>query len=433
MWQRVFEMSQSGEYIDSYYQATAHALPLQPSLTTDITADVCIIGGGMTGLNAAIELRKRGYDVVVLESGRISWAASGRNGGQCLAGFCLGLREVDETFGPEWGKKLWDLSCESIDIVRDRISEFNIDCDFQQNYIELAIKPSQKKELKSWLALKQSRYDYPSVSWWDKDKIQAVTSSTKYLGGLFDSNSGHMHPLNYTLGLARAAIELGAQVFEHTKAVKLVKGSPNLIKTEQGSVKAKQVLLACNAYIDGLNRKAESKVLPVMSYIAVTEPLGERQPITNKMAMSDLNNCLDYYRPTADGRILFGGVNHPFNGEYHDSTERLRQRMLKVFPHLSDVKMEYHWGGLFAVTREYMPHIEHLGSDIYTAHGYTGHGVALTNIAGRVVAEAMSGMSERFDVFSRIQHKWIPTPKVLRVPALAMAIWKAELEDSFGG
>jgi len=423
-------MSQHGEYIDSYYQATGHSLPLQPTLNEDITADVCIIGGGMTGFNAAIELRKRGFDVVVLESGRISWAASGRNGGQCLAGFCLGLREVDETFGPEWGKKLWDLSCESLDIVRERISEFNIDCDFQQNYIELANKPSQEKELKSWLELKQSRYDYPSVSWWDSDKIREVTSSEKYLGGLFDSNSGHMHPLNYTLGLARAAVELGARVYENSKAVQLVKGQPNVIKTAQGSVKARQVLLACNAYIDGLNRQAESKVLPVVSYIAVTEPLGDRQPITNKMAMSDLNNSLDYFRPTADGRILFGGVNHPFNGEYSDTKDRLRQRMLKVFPQLHDVKMEYHWGGLFAVTREYMPHIEHLGNDIYTAHGYTGHGVALTNIAGRVVAEAMAGMAERFDVFARIRHKWIPTPKVLRVPALAMAIWKAELEDS---
>ena len=423
-------MSQFGEYIDSYYQATGHSLPLQPALSEELTTDVCIIGGGMTGFNAAIELRKRGFDVVVLESGRISWAASGRNGGQCLAGFCLGLREVDETFGPEWGKKLWDLSCESLDIARERISEFNIDCDFQQGYIELANKPSQEKELKSWLTLKQTRYDYPSVSWWDSDKIREVTSSEKYLGGLFDSNSGHMHPLNYTLGLARAAIELGARVYENSKAIKISKGQPNVIKTEQGSVRARQVLLACNAYIDGLDRKAESKVLPVVSYIAVTERLGDRQPITNQMAMSDLNSSLDYFRPTADGRILFGGVNHPFNGEYSDTRERLRQRMLKVFPQLHDVEMEYHWGGMFAVTREYMPHIEHLGNDIYTAHGYTGHGVALTNIAGRVVAEAMAGMAERFDVFSRIKHKWIPTPKVLRVPALAMAIWKAELEDS---
>lgn len=423
-------MSQFGEYIDSYYQVTGHSIPLQPALNENITADVCIIGGGMTGFNAAIELRKRGFEVVVLESGRISWAASGRNGGQCLAGFCLGLREVDETFGPEWGKQLWDLSCESLDIARERISEFNIDCDFQHGYIELANKPSQEKELKSWLELKQTRYDYPSVSWWDSDKICEVTSSEKYLGGLFDSNSGHMHPLNYTLGLARAAIELGTRVYENSKAIKINKGQPNVVKTEQGSVRARQVLLACNAYIDGLDRKAESKVLPVVSYIAVTERLGDRQPITNRMAMSDLNSSLDYFRPTADGRILFGGVNHPFNGEYSDTRERLRQRMLKVFPQLHDVAMDYHWGGMFAVTREYMPHIDHLGNDIYTAHGYTGHGVALTNIAGRVVAEAMAGMAERFDVFSRIKHKWIPTPKVLRVPALAMAIWKAELEDS---
>ncbi|WP_434355311.1 FAD-binding oxidoreductase [Parasalinivibrio latis] len=423
-------MSQHGQYIDSYYQATSHVLPLQPQLDTDIDADVCIIGGGLTGMNAAIELRKRGFDVVVLEAGRISWAASGRNGGQCLVGYCLGLREVDETYGPQWGKQLWDLSCESVDIVRERIAEFNINCDFQHNYIELALKPSQEKELRSWLELKQTRYDYPHASWWDKAKIQEVTSSDRYLGGLFDSNSGHLHPLNYTIGLARAAIDLGTRVFERSPAIKLEKGAVNVIKTDKGSVKAKQVLLACNAYLEGLDRKAQSTVLPVASYIAVTEQLGDRQPITNKMAMSDLNNCLDYFRPTADGRILFGGVNHPFNGEYTDSQERLRQRMLKVFPQLDDVKMEFHWGGMFAVTREYMPQIDHLGDDVYVAHGYTGHGVGLANIAGRVVAEAMAGTAERFDVFARIKHKWIPTPQTLRTPALAMAIWKAQIEDA---
>ncbi|WP_064609316.1 NAD(P)/FAD-dependent oxidoreductase [Photobacterium sp. J15] len=425
-------MSKDSQYIDSYYQATINPLPLQPQLDQDVEADVCIIGGGMTGLSAAIELRQKGYSVVVLESNRLAWAGSGRNGGQCLVGYCLGLREVDETYGPQWGKQLWDLSCEAVDIARDRIEKFNIDCGFQEGYIELALKKSQEKELKSWLELKQTRYEYPSASWWDKDKINEVAHTERYLGGLYDSNSAHMHPLNYTLGLAKVAMELGASLYENSAAVKVQKGQPHVIRTAKGSVKAKQVLLACNAYLDGLDRKAQSVVLPVASYIAVTEQLGDRQPISNMMAMSDLNNCLDYYRPTPDGRILFGGVNHPFNGEYSDSMERLRQRMIKVFPQLSDVKMEYHWGGLFAVTRSYMPQIDHLGNDIYTAHGYTGHGVGLTNIAGKVVAEAMSGNAERFDVFAKIKHGWIPTPQILRTPALAMAIWKAKLEDALG-
>lgn len=423
-------MVKDSQYIDSYYQATVTPFPQQPSLDQSVEADVCIIGGGMTGLSAAIELRQKGYSVVVLESRRLAWGGSGRNGGQCLVGYCLGLREVDETYGPEWGKQLWDLSCEAVDIARERIETFKIDCDFQQGYIELALNKSQEAELQSWLELKQSRYDYPSASWWDKDDINQVAHTEHYLGGLFDTNSAHLHPLNYTLGLARAALELGATLYENTSALKIEKGQPHVIHTDKGRVKARQVLLACNAYLDGLDRKAQSVVLPVASYIAVTEPLGDRQPISNKMAMSDLNNCLDYYRPTADGRILFGGVNHPFNGEYADSMERLRQRMIKVFPQLSDVRMDFHWGGLFAVTRSYMPQIDHLGHDIYVAHGYTGHGVGLTNIAGRVVAEAMSGTAERFDVFARIKHGWIPTPKVLRTPALALAVWKAKLEDA---
>ncbi|WP_163390717.1 NAD(P)/FAD-dependent oxidoreductase [Enterovibrio norvegicus] len=424
-------MAKENGYIDSYYQATANVLAEQPELTNDIQADVCIIGAGLTGTNAAIELRKQGMSVVVLESQRIAFGGSGRNGGQALVGYCLGLREVDETYGPEWGKQLWDLSVESIDIIRERISKFSIDCDFQEGYIELALNKGQEEELKSWHELKHGRYNYPVAEWWDADKIDQVANTRRYLGGLFDPNSGHVHTLNYTLGLAQAAISVGAEIYENSPVIKIEKGAGfNTVKTAKGSVKATQVLLACNAYLDGLHRRAQSKVLPVASYIAVTEQLGDRNPITNNMAMSDLNNCLDYLRPTADGRILFGGVNHPFNGEYPDSQERLRQRMLKVFPQLGDVKMEYHWGGLFAVTRSYMPEIAHLGNDIYTAHGYTGHGVGLTNIAGRVVAEAMAGQAGRFDVFSRVKHGWIPTPEVLRKPALAMAIWKAKMEDA---
>lgn len=418
-------------FTDSYYFATANHFEHYPELTTDVTADVCIIGGGLTGTNAAIELRKRGMSVVILEAQQIAFGGSGRNGGQALVGYCLGLREVDEKYGAAWGKQLWDLSSESIDIIRERIAEFDIQCDFQEGYIELALNKGQEEELKSWYDLKMSRYDYNHVEWWDTDKVNQVANTTRYLGGLFDSNSGHLHTLNYTLGLAKAAHQLGAEIYENTPAIKIIRGKGfNTIKTAKGSVKATQVLLACNAYLDGLDRKAQSKVLPVASYIAVTETLGERHPITNKMAMSDLNNCLDYFRATADGRILFGGVNHPFNGEYPDSQERIRQRMLKVFPQLSDIKMEYHWGGLFAVTQSYMPEINHLGNDIYTAHGYTGHGVGLTNIAGRVVAEAMAGQAERFDVFAKIKHGWIPTPKILRKPALALALWKAQLEDA---
>ena len=227
-------MSQNSEYIDSYFTATGHTLPLQPTVNGEVTTDVCIIGGGMTGFNAAIELRKRGFDVVVLESDRISWGASGRNGGMCLVGYGLGLNEVDETFGPEWGKQLWDLSCESLDIVRERIAEFQIDCDYQQNYIELAVKSSQIKELKAYQELMEGRYNYPHTTWWDSDKIQEVTSSDRYFGGLFDPNSAHIHPHNYTVGLARAAMDLGVRIFENSKAVKLVKGSPNIIKTAQG-------------------------------------------------------------------------------------------------------------------------------------------------------------------------------------------------------
>ncbi|MPX95588.1 FAD-binding oxidoreductase [Salinivibrio sp. VYel6] len=413
----------------NYYVASQNQTLSFPALAGTQEADVCIIGAGLTGLNAAIELRQRGYSVTVIDARTVAWGGSGRNGGQCLVGYCLGLREVDETYGQAWGKQLWDLSVEAVDIVRERIQHHQIDCDFQPGYIELALNSAQQKELQSWHALKQGRYQYPDAQWWDKAQVADVANTDRYLGGLYDPNSAHIHTLNYTLGLALAAAKMGVKIYEHTPATRLVKGQPHAVITPQGRVNTPRVLLACNAYLEGLHRQAQAKVLPVASFIAVTEPLGERMPITNRMAMSDLNNCLDYFRPTVEGRLLFGGVNHPFNREYKDSTQRLHRRMTKVFPQLAQVKMDYHWGGMFAVTRSYMPHIAHLGNDIYTAHGYTGHGVGLTNIAGRVVAEAIDGQASRFDVFARLKHGWIPTPKMLRSPALALAIWKAKLED----
>ncbi len=425
------KMKKETGFSDSYYFATANTIASYNELGRDISADVCIIGGGMTGTNAAIELRKKGMTVVLLEASQIAFGGSGRSGGQALVGFNLGLRDLNEAYGQTEGKRLWDLSTESIDIIRERINEFDIACDFQQGYIKLALSKGQEEELKSWFDLKMGRYDYPYVEWWNKDKINEVANTERYLGGLFDNNSGHLHSLNYTLGLADGAKKLGADIYEHTPALKIEKGKGfNLIKTPKGSVKATQVLLACNAYLNGLHRRAQSTIIPFVSYIGVTEKLRKNHPITNKMAMSDLNNCFDYYHPTADGRLLFGGVTHPFNGEYSDSQARLQQRLLKVFPQLANVKMEYHWGGLLAGTRTQMPEIAHLGNDIYTAHGYTGHGVGLTNIAGRVVAEAMVGQAGRFDVFGRIKQGWIPTPKLLRKPALALAIWKAQLEDA---
>lgn len=421
------------EFAHSYYAATQNPFQSRPTLSESLSFDVCIIGGGFTGLNAAIELQKKGFSTVVLEAEEFAFGASGRSGGQALVGYTLGLRDLDERHGKVWGKQLWDLSTEAIDIVRERIAEFEIACDFQQGYIELALNASQEKELKSWYALKQAEYQYPVAEWWDKDKIQQTANTSRYLGGLYDPNSGHLHSLNYTLGLAEAAESLGAFLFEKSRAIQLRKNEgSHLIQTANGEIKAKYVLLACNAYLDGLNRKAQSHVLPVASFIAVTEPLGEKQPILNKMAMSDLNNCLDYFRPTADERLLFGGVNHPFNHEYPDSKARLKARMLKVFPQLSNVEMEYHWGGMFAVTRSYMPEIAHLGDDIFVAHGYTGHGVGLSNIAGRVVAEAIAGQAGRFDVLAKVKQSWIPTSTLIRKPALALAIWKAKLQDALG-
>jgi len=407
-------------------------MPDYPALEGEHTADVCVVGGGLTGTSCALELARRGYRVVVLEENRVAWGASGRSGGQMIFGYSCGEDKLEKWLGPEDARKVWDISLEAIDLVRERVREHGIDCDLAPGHLHTALKPRQMRMLEEWHAMLHEGYGYPSLELWDRERTRAAVASERYIGGLFDSNSGHLHPLNYTLGLVGAADRAGAMFFEGSRVTGIAPGPEPTVKTDNGSVRCRWVVLGGNAYLGGLNRRLAARIMPVGTYIGATEPLGAEQAralIPENIAVADTNFVLDYFRLSSDHRLLFGGRVSYSTVVPPNLASAMKRRMLKVFPRLGGVGIDYAWGGCVAITRNRAPDFGRIDDNIFYAQGFSGHGIALTGMAGRLMAEAVAGTAERFDIFSRIPHGDFPGGTLLRTPALVLAMFWYRLRD----
>lgn len=414
------------EHKKTYYYDSRNLDIIRPHLAQNLHADVCIIGAGFGGLSAALELAEQGKSVIVLEGARIGFGASGRSGGQAINGFEDGIDEYVEQFGFEMTQKLWAMSLEAIDIIDERIAKYGIQCDWKKGYATLALNHRRMDDL---LAIEKSSrevFGYSNMQLWDKAQLKQYLGSDIYVGGLFDSNSGHLHPLNYCLGLAKACLDLGVQIFEHSPVVDMkTQGDKVMLKTKKAQVTAQNVVIATNAYIAGLSRSIHRgtarKILPVESFIIATEPLEQTvadSVINNGMSVCDNNLLLDYYRLSADNRLLFGSDS----SSNKDMVQVMRRNMLKVFPQLADVNIDYGWGGPIDMTMNSQPHFGRIKSNIYFAHGYSGHGVALTGLAGRIIAEAILGNDERLSVFEQLKIPSIYGGKLVKKLALKVGI-----------
>jgi gamma-glutamylputrescine oxidase len=395
-------------------------------------ADVCVIGGGIAGCSTALNLAERGYRVALLEGQHIGWGASGRSGGQALIGYASGQARLAAQVGREDAKKLWDISVAALDVLRERIERHAIDCDLHWGALHVAIKPRQRDALIEEHRETEERYGYRKLRFLERADVEALLQTRRYCAGLLDTGSGHLHPLNYTLGLARAAEQAGVHIFEHSQVTKVTPGSTAVVSTANGKVRAKFIALCCNAYIGELSSTLRARIMPVGTYIVATERLGEariRALIRDNLAVSDSNFVLDYFRRSDDHRLLFGGRVSYSGMDAFDTARATRQRMIKVFPQLADAKIEYAWGGFVDITMNRTPDFGRLAPNLYYLQGFSGHGIALTGIAGKLVADAIAGHAERFDLFAKLEHRNFPGGRLLRTPSLVLAMLWYRMRD----
>ena len=394
--------------------------------------DVVVLGGGIAGCSAALHLAKRGYRVALLEAQAIGYGASGRSGGQTIFGLAAGQQSLAAQVGRGDAKHLFDLSIEALDLTQSLIAEHGIDCDYRANHVHVAVKPRHVTELQDWARELHEEYGYSSVRLLNREELQAHVRSDRYLGGLMDTRSGHLHPLKFTRGLARAAEAAGAMIFENSQALRYQDGPEVVVHTRQGTVRCAHLVLCGNAYIGAVAPPLSRRILGVGTYIIATEPLGEervRALLPSNAAIADINWILDYFRSSADHRLLFGGrvsysaVQPPHLGE------SMRKRMLRIFPSLAGVRVEYVWGGYLDITMSRAPDFGRLAPNVFYLQGFSGHGMTLTGLAGKLVAEAVAGTAERFDVFARIPHRDFPGGRLLRRPSLVMAMLYYRLRD----
>jgi gamma-glutamylputrescine oxidase len=421
-------------HVDSYYAASANPAPERPALTGDVEADVCVVGGGIAGCATALFLARRGYKVVLLEGRRVAWGASGRSGGQAIVGYACSQDKLVSLVGRDDAKKLFDISVEAHAMIRDLVAEHRIECDLHWGHLNVALKPRQVDDLKAHQEELERDYGYGGTRWLNQDELRRTLVSDRYIGGLRDDRSGHLHPLNYTLGLAAAAEAAGARIFEQAEVVGLDQGSTVRVRTEAGpSVRAKHVALCCNAFMDArISRKLRDRIMPVGTYIIATEPLGRERIeslVRENVAVSDVNFVLDYFRRSEDHRLLFGGRVSYSGRDALDTARATRARMLNVFPGLAGAKVDYAWGGHVDITMNRAPDFGRLAPNVYYLQGFSGHGIALCGVAGKLVAETIAGQSERFDVFTKIRHHDFPGGPALRMPGLVLAMLWFRLKD----
>jgi gamma-glutamylputrescine oxidase len=421
-------------YVDSYYAASAHPALERPRAEGSVDCDVCVVGGGIAGCSTALHLAERGLSVVLLEQNRIGWGASGRSGGQALLGVAAGQPKLRRLVGAADARAIWDMSVEALRLTRSLIERFRIDCDWVNGYLLAAVKAQHEREIADEITDLHDTYGYTSVRYLSREEVRAQVATTRYGGALYDSSSGHLHPLNYTLGLAAAAESFGVRIFEDSRALSFSAAAAARLRvaTPGGEVRTRQLVLCGNVYLGATAPQLARKIMGVATYIVATERLGEaraRELVASNVAVCDMNWVLDYFRRSADHRLLFGGrVNYSGLSSF-DAPSATRARMLRVFPQLKDVRIEYAWGGDLDITLNRAPHFGRLAPNVYFLQGFSGHGMALTGIAGKLVAEAIAGTASRFDVFARIPHADFPGGSALRRPALVLAMLYYRLKD----
>lgn len=429
----LFANDKAGEYPQSYYAATAADIGRFAALKGAAKADVCIIGGGYTGLSAALHMAQKGLDVVVLEAHRVGFGASGRNGGQVASGQRLEQGTLEKMFGRDRARLLWDFALEANGLVKGLIAEHAMPCTFHPGIVHACSNDGEVAHARANAEKMSRNYSYDLIEPLDRAALQAILPSAVYKGGDIDWGAGHIHPLNYALGLAKAAVAAGVRIHEGAYVHHIQHGARPVVQTGQGRVECDHVILACNGYLGGLDDHVAARVMPINNFIIATEPLGARvtEVLCQNVAVADTKFVVNYWRLSEDDRLLFGGCES-YGYRFPDIVTAVTRPMLKIYPHLRDVRIDYAWGGTLAITVNRMPCFARVAPNVLSASGYSGNGVAMATLAGKLLAEAVAGQAGRFDVMANLPMPRFPGGPALRWPLLLLAMTWFSMRDRLG-
>ena len=424
-------MIEPQQHTSSYYAATVNEVTDYAPLRGAQNADVCVIGAGFTGVSTALHLAERGYKVHVVEANRVGWGASGRNGGQVINGMS-GLAKLREKHGDGIADMLWELKWRGNELIRERVAKYSIDCDLKDGYVEVATKPRHVAYIEE-SAAERERHDFPyKYEIWDREKTRAMLGTDAYQGGFACYRDGHVHPLNLCIGEARAAHNLGVQIFEQSPVTGIGHGDRPRVMTASGHVDADAVVLAGNAYSRLEPKHLSNLVFPAGSYIIATEPLPDdvaRSINRPDVAVCDLNEVVDYYRLSADKRLLYGGACNYSGRDPASIKAYILPRMLKTYPQLKDVRIDFEWGGKIGVVLNRVLAVGRINNNVYYCHGYSGHGVNGTHVMGEVMADAITGTMEKFDLFAGLERVRIPGSQWVGNQLIALGMLYYKLKD----
>jgi gamma-glutamylputrescine oxidase len=423
------------EHVDSWYAASAGAAPSYTSLKGVTDADVCIIGAGYTGLSSAIHLAERGYKVVVLEANRVGWGASGRNGGHVGTGQRADQSSLEKWVGRETAGSLWQLGLDAVDLVCELVETHHIDCELGVGNLHMAAKASHALDLEHEVNQLTRDYGYTKASYLNREELAELTSASGMHGGMLDMGARHLHPLKYAHGLARVASSLGVTIYEQSPAVKWRDNAQVRVDTQQGSVTAKALVLACNGYLGKLAPTIAGNIMPINNFVIATEPLSpeqQRAVTRDNHSLSDSLFVINYWKLSGDGRLLFGGGENYTSRFPKDIKGFVRPYMLNIYPELADVKIDYGWGGTLGITMNRMPDFGRIGSRVFYAQGFSGHGVPTATMAGKLLAAAFDGDSEKFNLMALVPTHRFPGGTLLRWPGLVAGMLYYSLLDKLG-
>jgi gamma-glutamylputrescine oxidase len=423
---------QPGCYPASFYAATTPQLPVQPPLYGAKHVDVCVIGAGFTGLSAALHLARAGRSVVVLEAQRVGFGASGRNGGQLGTGQRVDQRALEKMVGRDDARHLWNIALESIDLVKELVAQSGVDCDLQSGVLQADWGARDAASHRAYADHLSRYYNYDKTQVFDKNSIQDVIHSPVYAGGVLDHGGAHLQPLAYALGLAELAQDAGVEIYERSRVTHIEDATQLVVKTADGEIYPQEIVLACNGYLGGLYPQVAARVMPINNFIIATEPLDPGQALHKRVAVADSRFVVNYYRTTPDNRLLFGGGESYGYRFPKDIAALVRKPLAETFPHLADVAITHAWGGTLAITMNRMPYFAKPSARIYSASGYSGHGVAMATLAGKIIAEAVRGTQDRFDIMARCPTQAFPGGVALRSPLLVAAMTWYSLRDKLG-